>query len=1427
MFKIYLLDSQNYPTKIYDDINVSSVAITEPELELNGESGILIGKLTFKLLDSANIETLRLLENTIVVTQMINNVETVIFRGRPFLRDEDEYNDQDYTFEGILAALNDTEQCPSGEYLVGWPNHFETILNRHNTIVGNTNRRIDYSKINADDPSSYMYTLDNREGSLPDLIHRFTTEYTRVRASTMEHLKTQYMESFGGYFYIGNEPYTLNSSGQVILHNYLKYIDIHDPDQAHVNSQKIEFGSNLISIKRSANAEDFATVLVPLGAQLTDIEKSWPYYQSAANWKITKITDSPDSAETIGYANPGAAIDAENGKLKTGLSTNYRVLYDVEVNPGDIFFLTTYLQGVSTDYSIAAYAVIPRSGTTDSSTLIKVGPSVKNSKDSNNNVEVKTLSLVDERIEIPTDINVPSGMKLRLARYATDADNASGFMLRKFNPKYKEENVTIMSVNEQTSGTIRKIGKFNNGRDVYPDATDSETTPEAYEQSKRLFNYDLFQVFGPIEKTIEYSNYNQSSVNNLKAKASRELERMGENIEIEVQAADLSYIDSAQESFNAYDLVPVKSEPNDIDMLLPIVKMTLPLSDPASATYTLQNDIYLSEENKRYISQMVASNGIGQRPTTTVYIGGGSDSGGGGGSGDTTNAVLYTFQSLSESQKAQARSNIGAVASVSGKGLSTNDYTTAEKNKLAGIETGAEKNVQPDWNQTNSTADDYIKNKPTIPSKTSDLVNDSGFLTDADVSGKVNKSGDSMSGNLQMGMNKITSLGAPTQDYDAATKKYVDDMIIAGASVLSPLISKSGDVWSLTTSGIAAVTWQELFDNKDSEILLMATDGTNVEHLWKNSIIFPASSSITSVDMYFSSQRYNGRTAEGRAFKITVPSDGSAGSITEIKGSDIPENGGGSGSAPYEIPITATSSSWYTDKRCDEIYANADNCVLVVNGAYLTVLSSEKYTENGSQYVRIVGIDYDSLNSTDYDFYSYEVIAENNPDAAAIVTRRHYDSNNLIRHKIFFYNERTNAITKAEGGAATGSDISDTLTITPCSVYIIGAISENGNLTYNFYEPITDVIGSTNGSVKFARATETGIEILTIPSNSSVATKTMIPLDANVQSDWNQTNTSADDFIKNKPTIPTKTSELINDSGFVTETDAVYSVNGYIGPTVMLDTRDIPNMSGYITADDVPKEVPEADATANGMVLGVENGQYVFVRMTGGISDVYMDGASIVQSGTTIATIPKANTTRFGVIKLYDGTDSISKDLAPTADALRSVSQRVGNLETRSANWRTETQIKALIADAILDYQNELATLDRYANVVVAQSRDDIINLLFVPSAGTVFSTNPYKDGYVIYNTKTIRGGGSSADIYEFPRGYIICVYRGSSYGVTIEGVYYWFDYVFLKYPTFEPLGAYNSEEIEFYSGSIVSGTALEQAQQDAEDFIEYLESQP
>lgn len=64
-----------------------------------------------------------------------------------------------------------------------------------------------------------------------------------------------------------------------------------------------------------------------------------------------------------------------------------------------------------------------------------------------------------------------------------------------------------------------------------------------------------------------------------------------------------------------------------------------------------------------------------------------------------------------------------------------NNYTTADKNKLAGIASGAEVNVQSDWSVTSTSSDAYIKNKPT---KVSQFTNDSGFQNATQVQNAIN-----------------------------------------------------------------------------------------------------------------------------------------------------------------------------------------------------------------------------------------------------------------------------------------------------------------------------------------------------------------------------------------------------------------------------------------------------------------------------------------------------------------------------------------------------------------------------------------------------------------------------------------------------------------------------------------------------------------
>lgn len=136
------------------------------------------------------------------------------------------------------------------------------------------------------------------------------------------------------------------------------------------------------------------------------------------------------------------------------------------------------------------------------------------------------------------------------------------------------------------------------------------------------------------------------------------------------------------------------------------------------------------------------------------------------------------------------------VAKESGKGLSTNDYTTAEKNKLNGIAEGAEVNVQANWAETDTADDAFIKNKPTIPSKTSDLTNDSGFITSADVPEGATASSSTplMDGTASVGTETAFARGDHRHPTDTSRQAVISDLadIRSGAAAGATAYQKPG-----------------------------------------------------------------------------------------------------------------------------------------------------------------------------------------------------------------------------------------------------------------------------------------------------------------------------------------------------------------------------------------------------------------------------------------------------------------------------------------------------------------------------------------------------------------------------------------------------------------------------------------------------------
>lgn len=69
-----------------------------------------------------------------------------------------------------------------------------------------------------------------------------------------------------------------------------------------------------------------------------------------------------------------------------------------------------------------------------------------------------------------------------------------------------------------------------------------------------------------------------------------------------------------------------------------------------------------------------------------------------------------------------------------------------------------------------------------------------------------------------------------------------------------------------------------------------------------------------------------------------------------------------------------------------------------------------------------------------------------------------------------------------------------------------------------------------------------------------------------VQADWSQTDSAQKDYIKNKPTIPTKVSQLNNDSGFLISRD--------VEPMIPTKTSQLTNDSGFLISSDVKPTLP-------------------------------------------------------------------------------------------------------------------------------------------------------------------------------------------------------------------------------------------------------------
>ena len=201
--------------------------------------------------------------------------------------------------------------------------------------------------------------------------------------------------------------------------------------------------------------------------------------------------------------------------------------------------------------------------------------------------------------------------------------------------------------------------------------------------------------------------------------------------------------------------------------------------------------------------------------------------------------ILETEMESVESDIAALETAVGnKVDKVDGKGLSTNDYTSEEKQKLAGIAANAEVNVQSDWNESDTGSDAYIKNKPaslpanggnadTVGGKTVDDTKDtSDYLWTAE---KIKSYADSViaANDAMVYKGTVTSTsGLPTEGYKTGwTYKVAEAGTYAGASCeVGDVIIALNDYAEESASN---ADWQIIQGNIDGAVISAETSSSD------------------------------------------------------------------------------------------------------------------------------------------------------------------------------------------------------------------------------------------------------------------------------------------------------------------------------------------------------------------------------------------------------------------------------------------------------------------------------------------------------------------------------------------------------------------------------------------------------------------------
>lgn len=200
-----------------------------------------------------------------------------IFRGRVIDDETDTFNQKHVNCEGELAYFLDSIMR-SYKY-DGTPyGLFELLINNHNEMVCE-NQRFTIGRVTA---------ISNEGTAQVD-----TDEY----ADTLSELNSRMINAYGGYFIIRNV-------------DGVRYIDyLADGDE---NQQPIEFGVNLLDLKKRISADDVFNVLIPKGTML-----------KGDNGRFTEALNIKEVNNGLDYIEDTAAIEQYGRRIWKTKQWNY------------------------------------------------------------------------------------------------------------------------------------------------------------------------------------------------------------------------------------------------------------------------------------------------------------------------------------------------------------------------------------------------------------------------------------------------------------------------------------------------------------------------------------------------------------------------------------------------------------------------------------------------------------------------------------------------------------------------------------------------------------------------------------------------------------------------------------------------------------------------------------------------------------------------------------------------------------------------------------------------------------------------------------------------------------------------------------------------------------------------------------------------